>query len=274
MGQLKARDFAAQLNNAVSQRQVRAAATLLDRTRTSEKRLLSAAALNTAVASAETFVTKERGLLTTFEAAFAKLPSRLDGDPDATRLNLIAEQLAQTSVALNALAPDLKTENEARGNSFEKQWQQYLSHGGVVVNGLLEQWISTAESQCSQLDYRAPTETAAARISTLSGVIQKINDCEAAFKNHVGLRSDLLQRATAASAKFTAYARELSKLDDGMAALKKAPSFNEFSSAISLIASSEYSSAPAASAATSIQSLGPSEEAALRSLLGATNAAT
>ena len=53
MGQLKARDFAAQLNNAVSQRQVRAAETLLDRTRTSEKRLLSAAALNTAVASAE-----------------------------------------------------------------------------------------------------------------------------------------------------------------------------------------------------------------------------
>jgi hypothetical protein len=274
MGQLKARDFAAQLNNAVSQRQVRAAETLLDRTRTSEKRLLSAAALNTAVASAETFVTKERGLLTNFETAFAKLPSRLDGDPDATRLNLIAEQLAQTSVGLNALAPDLKTENEARVKSFEKQWQQYLSHGGVVVNGLLEQWISTAESQCSQLDYRAPTETAAARISTLSGVIQKISDCEAAFTNHVGLRSDLLQRATAANAKFTAYARELSKLDDGMAALKKAPSFNEFSSAISLIASSEYSSAPAASAATSIQSLGPSEEAALRSLLGATNAAT
>lgn len=189
-------------------------------------------------------------------------------------MNAIADQLAQTRTALNALAPDLKTENEPRVHAFEKQWQQYLAEGGVVVNGLFEQWISSAEKQCAQLDYRTPVETAAAQISTLSGVIQRINDCEAGFTNHVGLRSDLLQRAAVARAKFTAYDRELRKLDDGMAALKKARTFNEFSSVISLIASSEFSSAPAASAATAIQSLGASDEAALRSLLGATNAAT
>jgi hypothetical protein len=59
-----------------------------------------------------------------------------------------------------------------------------------------------------------------------------------------------------------------------MTALNSARSFTEFSSAINLIASSEYSSTPAASAATAIQSLRPSEETALRSLIGATNAAT
>ncbi len=274
LGQMKAREFATELQAAVSQRQARAAEHLLDRVHSSEKQLLNVGSINAAVANAESFVTKERGLLANFEGAYAKLPTQLGSDPDATRVNAIADQLAQTRNALNALAPDLKTENEPRVQAFEKQWQQFLSEGGAVVNGLFEQWVSSAEKQCAQLDYRAPVETAATQIATLSGVIQKINDCEIGFTNHVSLRSDLLQRATAARTKFTAYDRELRKLDDGMAALKKARTFNEFSSAISLIASSEFSSAPAASAATSIQSLGTSDEAALRSLLGATNAAT
>jgi hypothetical protein len=249
LGQMRAREFATELKAAVSQRQARVAEHLLDRVRTSEKRLLSVGSVNSAVASAESFVTKERGLLTNFETAFSKLPTRFGGDPDAAR------------TTLNALAPDLKTENEPRVQAFEKQWQQFLSEGGVAVNGLFEQWISSAEKQCAQLDYRASVETATAQISTLSGVMQKINDCEVGFTNHVSLRSELLQR-------------ELRKLDEGMAALKKARTFNEFSSAISFIASSEFSGAPTASAATSIQSLGASDEAALRSLLGATNAAT
>jgi hypothetical protein len=274
LGQVKARDFAAQLNNAVSQRQVRAAETLLGRIHTSEKRLLTTASVNTAAAAAETFLSKEHGALTSFETAFARLPMRLEGEPDAARLNLVAEEFAQTTAALNALAPDLKAENEPRVKAFEKLWQQFLSQSGTVVNGLLEQWISSAEKQCSQLDYRVPVKTAAAQISTLSGLVQKISDCEASFTNHLGLRNDLLQRAGAAHARFTAYARELSKLDEGMGALKKAHSLNDYSSAISVLASSEYSGAPAASAATAIQALGPSEEATLRSLLGATNPAT
>lgn len=274
LGQMKARDFAEQLQAAVSQRQARAAEHLLERIRTSEKRLLSVGGVNAAVASAESFVTKERGLLANFEATYAKLPTQLGGDPDAARVNAIADQLTLTRTALNALAPDLKTENEPRVTAFEKQWQQFLSEGGTVVNGLFEQWISNAEKQCAQLDYRALVETATVQLATLSGVMQKINDCEAGFTKHVNLRSDLVQRAAAARAKFTTYDRELEKLDEGMTALTKARTVSDFSSAINLMASSEFSSAPAASAATSIQSIGASDEAALRSLLAATNAAT
>lgn len=274
LGQMKAREFAEQLQAAVSQRQARAAEHLLERIRTSEKRLLSVGSVNAAVASAESFVTKERGLLAIFETAYAKLPTQLGGDPDAARVNAIADQLTLTRTALNALAPDLKTENEPRVTAFEKQWQQFLSEGGVAVNGLFEQWVGNAEKQCAHLDYRAPVETAATQLATLSGVMQKINDCEAGFTNHVSLRNDLLQRAATARAKFTTYDRELKKLDKGMTALSKARTFVDYSLAINLMASSEFSGAAAASAATSIQSLGVSDEAALRSLLGATNAAT
>ena len=273
LGQMKAGEFVKQLQAAVAQHQARAAEQLIDRLHTSEKKLLSVGSVNAALANAESFVTEQHALLANFETAFAKLPTKLSGDPEATQINAIADQLTQTRAALNALAPDLKTENEPRVQAFEQQWQQYLSEGGVVVNGILDQWIGSAEKQCDQLDYRTPVETAATQISTLSGVIQKINDCEVGFKGHVNLRSDLIQRATAVRTKFAAYNGELRKINDGMEALKKAASFADYSSAISLIASSEFSSAPAVVDASSVQSLGASEEAALRSLLNATNAA-
>jgi hypothetical protein len=274
VGQMRAREFADQLDTAIAQRQARATEHLLERIRSGKKRLLNVGSVNAAVASAETFVTKERELLANFEAAFAKLPTRLGGNPDVARVNSIANQLTVTRTALNALAPDLKTECEPRIAAFERQWQQFLSEDGAVVNGLLEQWIGRAEKQCTQFDYRAPVEKAATQIATLSGVMQKINDCEAGFTNHLSLRSDLLQRAGVVRAKSTTYDRELKKLDEGMTTLTNARAFADYSAAISLIASSEFSGAPAVTAATSIQTLGVSDEAALRSLLGATNAAT
>lgn len=125
LGQMKAREFAAQLQSAVSQRQARAAEKLLDRIHGSEKRLLSAGSVNAAVASAESFVTKERALLANFEAAFAKLPPQLGGDPEVARVNTIAGQLAQTRMALNALAPDLKTENEPRLQALKNDGRNF-----------------------------------------------------------------------------------------------------------------------------------------------------
>jgi hypothetical protein len=274
LGQMKARELTDQLQRAVSQRQERAAEHLLEHVRTTEKGFLSAGSINAAVASAESFVIRERQLLANFDTNFAKLPTQLGGEPEASRVNAIADQLAVTRTALNALAPDLKIENEPRVTAFEKMWQKFVTESGSVVNGLLEQWISSAENQCAQLDYRAPVEAAAAQVTKISGTLQKINDCESGFTNHLSLRTDLLQRAAAARAKFSAYDRELRKLDDGISALKNARSFNDFSSAVGLLGSSEFSSAPAVAAAISIQSLGVSDEAALRSLLGATNAAT
>jgi hypothetical protein len=84
----------------------------------------------------------------------------------------------------------------------------------------------------------------------------------------------LLQRADAVRTRFDAYNRELKKLDEGLAALQHSRTFGDFSAAIDSMASSEFSSAPAAAAAKAIQSLGTSEEIVLRSLLNATNPAT
>jgi hypothetical protein len=273
LGQMKARQFARDLENAIAQRQTRVAERLLETVHTTGKRMLSARAVEVAVADAASFVTKEEALLTNFNTAFAKLPAQLSGEADAKRVSAIGSQDAATHAALNALSPDLKAENEPRMNAFENKWQQYLSEISVPVNNAFEQFVSAAEKHCAALDYRAPTETAA-QLATLSGAVQKINSYEADFTNHLAMRSDLLQRAAAVQARFGAYEREFKKLDGGMASLKQARTFADFSSAINSMASSEFSSAPKAVAANAIQSLGISEELMLRSLLNATNPAT
>ena len=105
LGQIRAREFAAQLQTAVSQRQVRATEQLLNRLHTDGKRLLSVGSVDSAAANADSFLTTEHGLLNNFESAFAKLPTQLDGEPNAARVNAIADNFAETQAALKALAP-------------------------------------------------------------------------------------------------------------------------------------------------------------------------
>jgi hypothetical protein len=101
-----------------------------------------------------------------------------------------------------------------------------------------------------------------------------MNAAQLDFASVIPLRNDLLQRASAVQARFDAYRRELKKLDEGIASLKQARTFADFSTAITSMASSEFSSAPATVAANRVQSLGANEEIVLRSLLNATNPAT
>jgi hypothetical protein len=268
LGQMKAHDFTKQLQEAITQRQVHTADKLLERAHTEKVGNANA------IAAAETFTTKEHALQANFEAAFTKLPQQLTGEPEASRLAIIADQLALAHISLNALAPDLKTENEPRLQAFEKQWQNFLSESGTAVNGLFDQWVSSAEEKCSELDYRAPLEKTTAQIAALASLVQKITDTESGFTNHLNLRSDLLQRAATVCAKYAAYDHELKKLDEGTAAIRKAHTVKEFSDGINLIVSSEFSASPAATAASLVQSLNANDETTLRVLLGATNAST
>ncbi len=268
VGQMKARNFSKQLQAAVDQRQAHAADKLLEQARTGKVNNA------TLVATAETFAAKEHALLANFETAFGKLPKQLTGEPDASRLAIIADQLALANISLNALAPDLKAQNEPRLQSFEKQWQNFLSESGAAINELFGQWVASAEGKCGDLDYRAPLEKTKEQITTLASLVQKINDTEATFAKQLNLRSDLLQRAEAVRAKFAAYGGELKKLDGGIAAIRTARTIKEFSEGINLITSSEFSASPEAVAASRVQSLNANEENTLRILLGAQNAST
>jgi hypothetical protein len=268
LGQMKSRNFSRQLQEAINQRQVQAVDNLLERAR--HEKLGDA---NT-VAAAETFSSREHALLANFETAFKNLPPQLTGEPNASRLAAIADQLSLTRDAFNALAPDLKTENEPRLQAFENQWQNYLADSGAVVNGLYEQWISSAEKQSDELDYRSPLDKTTRQLAALSDLVQKIQNYESGFGKNLQLRSDLLERSATVRDKFAAYNAEMKKLDDGLAAIQKARTINEFSDGIKIITSSEFNTSPAATAAFAVQSLEVSDETVLRNLLAATNAST
>jgi hypothetical protein len=266
LGRIQARDFNRQLQAAITQRQLHAMDRLLERARTGKMGDAGT------VAAAETLAAREHALAANFETAFQKLPSQLSGEPGASRLAELADELARARDAWQALAPDLKTENEPRLQAFEKSWQNYLADSGTAVNGLLSQWVAAAEKQGDELDYRAPLDKTTRQLAALSDNVQKIQDCESGFGKNLTLRSDLLERGAAVRGKFAAYEGELEKLDQGQAALPKARTLQEFSGGIKLITASEFTGTPAASAALAVQALEVGDETALRVLLAATNA--
>ena len=275
LGPMKARreanNFADQLQAAIAQQQAHTVEKLLERVRT-EQRLLNADSVRVAVAVAGTFLIKEHALLKNYEAAFANIPQKVTGDLDAAQLAVFAGQLAAVRNALNALAPDLKTENEPGFQAMETPWQKFLSQNSMAVNNLLDQWIANAEKQCNALDFRSSLEKSSAQLTALSGLVRKINDCESEFTNYLTLRGDLRERSNTVRARLALYDRELEKINDGMAALRRARTVTEFTGGINLIASSEFSNSPPATAASVVQSLDVSDEITLRILLGVTNA--
>jgi len=271
---MKARDFATQLQTAVSQRETHRVEALLSRLNAEDYRLASVASVSAAAAAAGTFVTKERAQLTNFQATFDKLPKQLPPEPEAAQVALVAGQLSVSQNALDALAPDLKAENQPRLQAFQKQWQTFLSTSSTLVNTRFEKWVSSAENECDQIDYRSPIEKSTAQVVALSNLVREITSCESEFTNYLSLRAGLLQRSSVVCAKFVAFDSELKKLDAGMAAIRKAHTLQEFSDGAALMASSEFSGSPAAAAAGAFQTLNPNEETILRNLLDATNAGT
>jgi hypothetical protein len=262
-------DFTSQLRAAVEHRQIHPTEKLLERLRGRDQSLLSVGRVNTLAGEAEALLNKEGVLLTNFNDTFAGLPQHPSGRPDAARITDVTARFAATHKALDALAPDLKSENEPRVQEAERQWQRYCAEAADAVNRGLEPLISQVEKDCQTLDYRAPVADAKALAQSASAQLDKAEAEEGAFTNHLQLRGDLLTRTAAARVKVAAFEAELKKLDDGMAALRRARTLKEFSEGIGVICSSEFSSAPEALAAVAMRKISPSEETALRSLLGA-----
>ena len=263
---IKARNLSRQLQLAVGQGQAHSAEQLLKYAHS--KKMGDA----NSVATAEIFVAKENSLLGNFQSILKQLPQQFPDKPDGAYLASIADQLSSARSALNSLAPDLKMENEPSLEAFQQKWQNYLVESGATVNSLLEQWVSTAENQCAELDYNAPLDKTRHQLNELSDLIEKANDCEAGFQKNLQLRVDLLECLSAVRNKFEAYQAELGKIDSGLATIQGARTVNDFSKGIKMIAESEYSTAPAAAAAFAVQSLDASDAAALQFLLNATNA--
>ena len=268
----RARDLAKQLEQAVSQRQLHTVEKLLARAHRPRYRLVSPGPLKAATAAAETFVARERGLGSTFEEAFSRLPKTFQGEPGAGELRRIAEQLASAQSALAALSPDLKAENETHLHGFEQRWGAFLGDRSAAANQIIEQRVATAETELNALTYGLSLEQAKTNTASLSAEIRRITSYEADFTNHLRIALQVLRRSEEVRARFSEYSSEIQKLDQAIAALQSGHAIADYSNAIGVMALSPFSSSAWVKAAFAVQGLRPDEESALRFLLGATNA--
>lgn len=273
LARVKARDITRLLNEAVSKREVRTAEKLLEDVR-SRKSLPTTAQLTAAATTAEVFVAKETALLRTFRDAVARLPKDFNENPSPSELATLGDGIGGARSALEALAPDLKTECEPVLQPIELRWQKRLAQSSDTMNAAFEQWLVRAEKQSEELDYRSPAEQVRPVMLSLSNEVSQLFNCESSFSNKLTFRSDLLQRSAVVERKFAAYNSELEKIDAGLVALRRAKAMSEYRQAIDQVASSEFSSSPAVKAAAAVQAMNPAEETALRVLLRATNMAT
>jgi hypothetical protein len=273
LGQMRAHDFERQIKDAVARRQVHAAEKLLERLDTTDKRLMDRHAISEAAGAAQVLIVHERGLYTNFENSLTKLPKEFVGEATAQQLQKTADQLVATRRNLDALAPDFRAEAEPAVLAFNQRWERFLAESSFAANQLYSQKVQAAEAQSGQLNYLAPVENARREIATLSESVNQISDFEAGFTNYLTIRGDLLQQAGAVRAKFIAYQGELQKIDGGLGMLQKARSMKDYSDAMRVIAGSEFSSSTPVKAALAMQAMNPTEESALRNLLGATNRA-
>jgi hypothetical protein len=273
MRQRRVLDFTGQLDAAVAQRQFHAAEKLLERLRNQDQALLSAGRVNAAAGRAEASLNQERESLKLFNANFEKLPQHLEGQTNAAQLAQITDRLAITRGRLDALAPDLKAENEPRFEAFERQWQGFRAETAKTIDEQLEKWAAEAEERCQKLDYRA-LDASTNQMAALSKLLGDIDRCESSFTNYLQLRGDLLERSVASRAKLTEYQQQFKKLGDGMAALRNARTTKEFLNGLRILTSSEFSAAPEALAAAAVVAVNPDEKTALPPLLGISNPRT
>jgi hypothetical protein len=274
LGHARAAEFLRALDTALEQQQAHPVEKLLEQARTKDRRLLDSADVNAAFAKADELLNREKTLLDNFDASLGKMPDKLDGPPNAARFAAIADQLTLTRAALNALAPDLKTENEPRLQSYENQWHKVLLESGSQISGTLDKLVTDGEAQCNNLDYGMPLDKAGVQLSAVSNLLQSINNCELGFTNLVDLRSDLLQRSATLQSRYAAFAHEFNKITDGLTQLRATRTMDQFSAAVKLVASSEFSGTPPVRFAVAIQGMDVSPETTLRRLLGMTNEST
>jgi hypothetical protein len=267
---VNARKLARELDAAVSERNLSAALRLRDAADASVGMRIGLGGLPAAKTAADSFVSRERDLRRVFDEDWAKLPRELRGEPTASGLKAISEQLARAKGALSALGPATRSEYDPRVNAFDRQWSNYLAGSTSAVNGVFERAVIEAENQNMRLSYQLALDQARTGAQVFSNQVRRLGDYEAGFTNHLAIRGDLLERSAAVRGKFAAYDAEVRKLDEARAALKQARGMSGYSNALFAISTSRFT-APWANAAAAVRELEPGEEKALRQLLAATN---
>ena len=270
-GNSRSREYSAQINSLQKQRQVRAVATLLERIRSEEGKMMVSPALRAAMAQADHFVSQEQAALKGYEQVFAALPGQFVGLSNSTLIAQSASTLSQVTNLFSALAPDLQAEQATSFQGYTQRWGGFIQQRAAALNAQFEAALVETESVNARLDSPQDLVVARAELKRLTVSLTTFGDLGDVSSAGLVVRQELRARhdrcKTSADSWSTAFARH----DSMVAELPKVQSKAAYDLAIQNLSKSPLTNSPYVLSANNLARFKITDDFILQSLLFPSN---
>lgn len=270
-GNSRSREYSAQISSLQKQRQVRAVATLLERIRSEEGKMMVSPALRAAMAQADHFVSQEQTALKSFEQVLAGLPAQFAGLSNATLIAQSATTIAQATNLFSALAPDLQAEQAAGFQSYAQRWATFLNQRAVALNTQFEAALVEAERINAQLNSSQDLVVARAELKRLTGLLATFGDLADVSSAGLVVRNELRTRLERCKSSADAWSTAFGKHDSLVAELPKVQTKAAYDLAMQELSKSPLTNSPYVLSARNLARFKITDDFILQSLLFPSN---
>lgn len=251
-GNTRSREYSAQLHDLQKQRQVHAVATMLDRIRSEEGKVMVSPALRAAMAQADQFISQEQAALKSFEQVFKTLPAQFPSLSNATLLAQSANTVAQASNLFSALAPDLQTEQTTRFRDFTQRWAAFIAQRAVNLNAQFTAALQEAEQVQGRVESQQDLTVARTEFKRLTELLPAFAGLPDVPAAGLLVRKDLRVRLDRCQAAVDSWTAAFGQHDSMVADLAKAQSQSAYEAAVQSLRKASLTNSPYVLAANSL----------------------
>ena len=270
-GNSRSREYSAQIKELQKQRQVRAVATLLDRIRSEEGKMMVSPALRAAMAQADQFVIQEQSALKGYEQVFAALPGEFIGLSNSTLIAHSASTLWQATNLFSALAPDLQIERLPSLQGFAYRWAAFIKARSATLTAQFEAALVEVETVNARLESQQDLAVARVVHQQFTGLLKQLEDFVALSSAGVPFHSGLRARLNRCLANADSWSAALGEHDAIGASLPKVQSQSAYDLAIRNLSKSPLTNSPYVLAVNNLARFKFTDEFILQSLLFPSN---
>lgn len=270
-GNSRSREYFAQIKELQKQRHVRAVATLLDRIRSEEGKMMVSPALRAAMAQADQFVSQEQTALKGYEQVFKTLPTQFTSLSNATLLAQSANTVAQATNLFSTLAPDLQTEQSPSFQGFTQRWAAFIGQREVSLNAQFAAALQEAEQVQARLDSQPDLTIARTEFKRLAGLLPAFGDMPDVASAGLLVRKELRARLDRCQAAVDSWSTAFGQHDSTVAELTKAQSKSAYDTAVQNLRKASLTNSPYVLSANNLDRFKMTDEFILQSLLFPSN---
>lgn len=270
-GNSRSREYSAQISGLQKQRQVRAVATLLDRIRSEEGKMMVSPALRAAMAQADQFVSQEQAALKSYEQVFVVLPGQFAGLSNATLIAQAATTISQATNLFSALAPDLQAEQAASFQSYAQRWVAFLKQRAIALNTQFEAALVEAERSNARLDSSQELVVARTELKRLTGLLAIFDGLADVSSAGLVVRNELRARLERCKANVDSWSTAFGKHDSLVAELPKLQTKTAYDLAMQEFSKSPLTNSPYVLSAQNVTRMKSTDDFILQSLLFPSN---